>query len=144
MEAQKAQGKNTLITAPPLRHKHKRISSRSSRKKSASQTSPTTSDKSRTIYLHRSFNQESDSDDENSGPREFDKLIDAQTRNNRRPSMLYLYLGSGKRSEDRGQREQVEEVRKPETPARNQDAATKRITGGERGENRSEWLTLGG
>ncbi|KAI6827067.1 hypothetical protein KC342_g10189 [Hortaea werneckii] len=144
MEAQKAQGKNTLITAPPLRHKHKRISSRSSRKKSATGTSPTTSDKSRTIYLHRSFNQESDSDDENSGPREFDKLIDAQTRNNRRPSMLYLYLGSGKRSEDRGQREQVEEVRKPETPARNQDAATKRITGGERGENRSEWLTLGG
>ncbi|KAI6885504.1 hypothetical protein KC360_g3617 [Hortaea werneckii] len=144
MEAQKAQGKNTLITAPPLRHKHKRISSRSSRKKSASQTSPTTSDKSRTIYLHRSFNQESDSDDENSGPREFDKLIDAQTRNNRRPSMLYLYLGSGKRSEDRGQREQVEEGRKPETPTKVLEAATNRITGDERGEGRSERLTLGG
>ncbi|KAI7623418.1 hypothetical protein KC346_g2749 [Hortaea werneckii] len=135
MEAQKAQGKNNLITAPPLRHKHKRISSRSSRKKSASGTSPTTSDKSRTIYLHRSFSHESDSDDEDSGPKQFDKLIDAQKRHSRRSSMLYWYLGPGKRSEDRGQGEDVEDSRKPETPLKVLEAKTKRITGDEHDED---------
>ncbi|KAI7020005.1 hypothetical protein KC355_g2883 [Hortaea werneckii] len=141
VEAQKAQGKNTLITAPPLRHKHKRISSRSSRKKSATGTSPTTSDQSRTIYLHKSFNHESDSDDENSGPKQFDKLIDAQMRNKRRPSMLYLYLGPGKRSEDHGRWEEVEEGCEPETPPKVQEATPKRITSEEHDEDWSELLT---
>ncbi|KAI6816467.1 hypothetical protein KC365_g13176 [Hortaea werneckii] len=141
VEAQKAQGKNTLITAPPLRHKHKRISSRSSRKKSATGTSPTTSDQSRTIYLHKSFNHESDSDDESSGPKQFDKLIDAQMRNKRRPSMLYLYLGPGKRSEDHGRWEEVEEGREPKTPPKVQEATTKRIPSEEHDEDWSELLT---
>ncbi|KAI7654394.1 hypothetical protein KC319_g10269 [Hortaea werneckii] len=138
MEAKKAQGKNTLITAPPLRHKHKRISSRSSRKKSTSGTSPTTSDKSRTIYLHRSFDHESDSDDEESGPKQFDKLIDAQKRHSRRSSMLYWYFGPGKRSEGRGQGEEVEDSRKPESPSKVLEATTKRITGGEHDEDLPE------
>ncbi|KAI6849865.1 hypothetical protein KC332_g2633 [Hortaea werneckii] len=138
MEAQKAQGKNNLITAPPLRHKHKRISSRSSRKKSASATSPTTSDKSRTIYLHRSFNHESDSDDEDSGPKQFDKLIDAQKRNSRRSSTLYWYLGPGKRSDDHGQWEEVEDCRKPEAPPKFLEATPKRITGDEHHEGLPE------